>query len=248
MRGLTPLLAIGLGLILFPLSAAQAQVGKQSTLWTWTSGAPHHDAIVQVSLKGAIGTGIVIDVAKDKPVGEGFEGLCATAYHVVEPDEGKREIEVLYRNGKVAERALLLDFDKQRDLALLWVWVPKGIEPVKCAQKAVRPGDQVEIAGLGGGSKLDCCLRHFSSAASAPTNSDVILCDVALLPGDSGGPVFNADHEVAGVISGGWFWWDGGIQTDHGYPIQVTWPAKACNVSAIQQLHGKVPGWYRRRR
>lgn len=244
MRGLATLILLGTLMLLSRPAPLAAQVGKRSTLWKWTTGAIHHDSVVQVSLKGSIGTGIIVDVAKHKPVGKGFEGLCMTAYHVVEPDAGKREVEVLYRNGRVSEKALVVQFDRERDIALLWVWVPDDIHPAKFAPHAARPGDSLEIAGLGGGSKLDCCMRHFSSAASSPTNQEVILCDVALLPGDSGGPVFNADHEVVGVISGGWFWWDGGIQTEHGYPISVTWPAKACNVAALKQLQRRVPAWY----
>ena len=59
---------------------------------------------------------------------------------------------------------------------------------------------------------------------------------MALLPGDSGGPVFNERQEVVGVISGGWFWWDGGVTNSGGSIIQATWPARACNVSVIQKL------------
>jgi serine protease Do len=242
----TSLLLSALLTLLIP-SASLAQVGKESSLWKWTSTAEHHDSIVQVSCGGGIGTGVIIDVARDKPVGVGFEGLCITAYHVVEPDDGKREIEVKYKNGRVSEKALIVEFDKKRDVAMLWVWVPAGIKPAVIAARPAGAGDRLEFSGLGGGSKLDCCIRHFSANASAPTTADEILSDVPLLPGDSGGPVFNDRHELVGIISGGWFWWDGGIRTDAGNAISVTWPGRACNVAVIKRVRKQAPQWYANR-
>ena len=100
------------------------------------------------------------------------------------------------------------------------------------------------FTGLGGGSQVDCCLRHFTAVAASPTNSQTILADAPLLPGDSGGAIFNSDGELVGVISGGWFWWDGGVQTERGAPIHVTWPAKGCNVAPILSLRTTLPDWY----
>ena len=244
MSGHKTSLLLSAALTLLIPSASLAKVGKESSLWKWTSSGGHHDSIVQVSCGGGIGTGVIVDVARNKPVGSGFEGLCITAYHVVEPDKGKREVEVKYKNGRVSEKALVVEFDKKRDIALLWVWVPSGIHATAIAAKPAGPGDRLEFSGLGGGSKLDCCLRHFSASASAPTTADEILSDVPLLPGDSGGPVFNERHELVGIISGGWFWWDGGIRTDAGNAIRVTWPGRACNVAAINSIRRQAPQWY----
>jgi len=239
----TSLLLAAVLAVLVP-SPVRAQVGKDSPLWKWTTTGGHHDAIVQVSCAGGVGTGILVDVAKQKRVGSGYEGLCVTAYHVVEPDAGKRGVEVKYRNGRVSEKSLVVDFDKKRDVALLWVWVPDGIEAARLADSPAGAGDRLEFTGLGGGSKLDCCLRHFAASASAPTTADEILSDVPLLPGDSGGPVFNDKHELVGIISGGWFWWDGGIHTDAGNAINVTWPGRACNLAAIRRVRENAPNWY----
>ena len=105
------------------------------------------------------------------------------------------------------------------------------------AKDPIKSGDKLEFAGLGGGSKLNCCSRHFSAKASSPSSLEKIFADAPLLPGDSGGPVFNSDHEVVGIISGGWFWWKSGLMANDGIAsIRTTWPARASNVGPIRTL------------
>lgn len=215
---------------------ASSQVGQETTLWNWTIADEHHEAVVKVSLDSGSGTGIIFHVDREKSIRKGFQGYCLTAYHVVEQDKGRRSIDVTYRDGHVSQNCQVLTFDKEQDVAVVWVWVPEHIEPVPIASTVVRGGDALEFTGLGGGSRLSCCLRHFSATAAAPTSDTTIFADVPLLPGDSGGPVFNKKKEVVGIISGGWFWWDGGVTSDHGSSIKATWPARACNVGAIQRL------------
>ena len=41
---------------------------------------------------------------------------------------------------------------------------------------------------------------------------------------------------LVGIVSGGWFWFEKGVKAQGGSSIQVTWPARACNVGAIQRL------------
>lgn len=219
---------------------ACAQVGKDSKLWQWTDPAEHHKAVVEVTLEGGIGTGVIIHVDRDKPVGKGYQGYCLTAYHVVEEDRAKREIRIKYRDGQVSSRCKVVAFDKELDAAILWVWVPDGTKPVTVARRNIEPADYLEYAGLGGGSSL-AKLRHFKGRASLPSNSKRIYADVPLLPGDSGGPVFNERHEVVGVISGGWFWWDGGVEANGGFKISATWPARSCNTAVVHRLMHEVP-------
>ena len=232
-------LAVTLLMLAIPPSAF-AQVGKDSELWQWSEAAEHHKAVVEVKLEGGTGTGVIIHVNRDKPVGNGHQGYCLTAYHVVEEDKAKREIKVRYRDDRVASRCKVVAFDKELDVAILWVWVPSDVEPAKVASTNIKPRERLEYAGLGGGSKLKD-LRHFKGKASLPSNSKRIYADVPLLPGDSGGPVFNDNKEVVGVISGGWFWWDGGVEGRTGSKISATWPARSCNTAAVRKLMGKVP-------
>lgn len=223
--------------LLLPAPFASAQAGRDSSLWSFTASSQHHNAIVSVSLDDGNGTGTIIAVNREKPVSDGYEGYCLTAYHVVQSDDDRRAIKVRYRNGRSSSRCKVVQTDADLDIAILWVWVPPEVEPVSLANESVQPGDALELAGLGGASDPELHLRTFSASASAPTDSQTIYADVSLLPGDSGGPVFNARHEVVGVISGGWFWWNGGVVTDGGMPITATWPARAANLEKIRELY-----------
>ena len=213
-----------------------AQVGKDSGLWQWTDVAPHHQSIVQITSGGGTGTGVVISINKEKPIKDGYEGYCLTTWHVVQDDNGAGEIKVKYRNGRKAKTCRVVQHDESKDVALLWIWVPADIEPAKVATESIKGGDVLELAGLGGGSDLKCCVRHFSAVASPPSSGEKIFADVPLLPGDSGGPVFNENHEVVGIISGGWFWYDGGVTLPNGSNINATWPARASNIDPIRVL------------
>ena len=221
-------------------SEARGQVGVNSSLWNFTVRSQHHGAIVQVDSSGGMGTGVIIRVDMDKPVKDGFQGYCLTAYHVVENDKNRRQIRVTYQNGRRARNCLVVASDKENDVALLWVWVPQGIMPANVADEPLASGKYLEISGLGGGSDLDCCIRHFVTQTTWPTNDDTIFADVALLPGDSGGPAFNDKQQVVGIVSGGWFWFDGKVKNSRGKEIKTTWPARLCNVAPIHQLLASV--------
>lgn len=215
-------------------------VGKGSGLWNWTPNAPYHQSIVEVSTEGGSGTGVLISVSRDKPLGNGFEGHVLTAWHVVQDDIKEGSIKVTYRNKRRAKECRVVQHDEAKDVAILWVWVPGDIEPATLATESVKRGDKLELVGLGGGTDLASCVRAFEAHASPPSSTEKIFADVPLLPGDSGGPVFNANHEVVGIISGGWFWWDSGLKTASGAYIRTTWPARASNILPIRSMMEKV--------
>lgn len=225
-----------------------AQTGKDTLLWNWSEDSSHHDAVVQVACNGGTGTGVIIGLDPSSDLKNGSLGYCLTAWHVVAPDkkekeEGKTEeveASIVYRSGRKAKNCRVLAHDEQADVALLHVWVPPEVVPAKLAQAAVSGGDTLEFAGLGGGSELSCCLRHFTAVASPPSSGEKIFADATLLAGDSGGPVFNKNREVVGVISGGWFWYDGGVRGPAGQNVGTTWPARASNLGPIQEIMARV--------
>ena len=154
----------------------------------------------------------------------------------IAPLKPTANISVYYRTGEVSRKCQVVAVDEQRDVALLRVALPKGKKPARVAANPIKPGDSLEFAGLGGGSSVKKP-RHFNAQASAPTTSQLIFADAPLLPGDSGGAVFNKKREVVGIISGGWIWWEGGVRSTNGQNIPATWPARACNLTPIRQLH-----------
>jgi len=74
----------------------------------------------------------------------------------------------------------VVEHDEGKDVALLWVWVPKGVEPAELATASVKRGDKLELVGLGGGTKLADCVRCFRSEASPPSTIEKIFADVPL--------------------------------------------------------------------
>jgi serine protease Do len=219
-----------------------AQVGAETGLWKWTEKQPHHDSVVEVLTASGNGSGVVIAINTDKPFKGGHEGYILTAWHVIQNDIKEGSIRVGYRtSGTRSKGCKVIDFDEDKDVALIWAWIPEGVPAAKMAADAVTPGNTLEFAGLGGGSDLRGCIRHFSAIASSPSSIEKIFADAPLLPGDSGGPVFNEKQEVVGIISGGWFWFDSGAKTlTNNSKIPTTWPARACNVGPIQQMVGKI--------
>jgi len=109
------------GIVVATLSnnPATGQIGKDTSIWQWTVSSDHHNSIVQVIVDEGMGTGVIVLVDKQKPVADGFEGYCLTAYHVVSSDQQRRAIRVKYRNGRGANRCKVVYFDKENDLALL---------------------------------------------------------------------------------------------------------------------------------
>jgi len=153
----------------------------------------------------AQGTGSIVHVFKDKPVGDGFEGLAITAYHVVkEAVEGSMKIQ--YPDGVRIDGVRIAAYSKVFDCVMLRVWVPKGMEPFKVARMTPIRNSELEAMGYGGVSITSDNLRHWKTKVAVPTDGYVMFSDSPAIPGDSGGPCLNDKGELVGVINGGWFW------------------------------------------
>ena len=215
---------------------------RSSKLWKWTSSKKHHQSVVKISVGDSLGTGVLIYVDRDAQEGDGYLGYCATAQHVIDQARSKDEIRVEYQNGMKATDCKVVVQNKDMDVALVWVWVPKDVHAAKLAPKKILRGEPVEFVGLGGRSDFEQGLRHFVGIAAAPTCNRKIYADETLLPGDSGGPIFNGKREVVGIISGGWFWWgDDAIKTDSGSQFRATWPARGSNIIPLAALIAELP-------
>jgi len=155
-----------------------------------------HPAVARIVVpeEGATsyGSGTLIDVREEF-------GLVITNWHVVRDATGT--IEVLFPDGFTSQaRALKVDADW--DLAALIVWRPR-VEPVSIAARAPRPGDPLTICGYGQGNYRALtgrCTQYYAPRQDFPRH--MVELDVEARQGDSGGPIFNEQGDLAGVLFG----------------------------------------------
>ncbi len=155
-----------------------------------------HPAVCRVIVEEAGGTaygsGTLIDVR------EGY-GMVVTNWHVVRDAAGK--IEVLFPDGFRGE-ARPLKLDETWDLAALVIWRPAA-KPVTLADAPPRPGEPLTICGYGRGiyrAAPGRCTAYYSPKIGMP--EELVELNVEARQGDSGGPIFNARGELAGVLFG----------------------------------------------
>ena len=221
-----------------------AQVGKETDLWSWSPEGEHHASLVQISYKDSLGCGVVFRIDKTTPNGSGFNGWVLTAAHVVSDlgasgglTRASGGVGIQFQNKRKAKDCKIVAFDSEHDIAILWTWVPEDAAVAQIAVEPIIRGDRVEFVGLGGGTEPSDPIRHFYGFSSYPTTEDVIYADTCLLPGDSGGPIFNREKELVGVISGGWFHFGDQIKLpDCEGGMCAVWPATGCNTGPMNTL------------
>lgn len=262
----TRLAALTLISTLLYSNALFSQVGKETDFWKWTQRAKHHNSIVKIVSGKGHGTGVIIFADSKREINELRPGYCLTAAHLVaeaaeqakahlkavsdDAPVNKKTVEAVSKKNRLVTTATfyngfrteceIVETDSKHDVAVISLLVPKQVQAAKVSRDAIEVGEALEFSGLGAAEEMQGCLRHFSTTASVSTNESEIFADVLLLPGDSGGPIFNDRHEVVGVISGGWFWMDRGVVSKNGTPVTVTWPARGCNTSGIRGLLLKI--------
>ncbi|MEQ8208501.1 MAG: serine protease [Lacipirellulaceae bacterium] len=140
----------------------------------------------------SFGSGTLVDLRDDY-------GLVITNWHVVRDAQGP--IEVLFPDG-YHSKARALKIDSDWDLAALVIWRPQA-KPVRLAQQAPQPGDPLTICGYGHGiyrSATGRCTQYYAPDVNLPRH--MVELDVQARQGDSGGPIFNEQGELAGVLFG----------------------------------------------
>ena len=160
-----------------------------------TSATPHPSVarIIVPNRDGmAFGSGTLVDLREK-------HGLVLTNWHVV--DGASDEITVRFPDGFVTG-ARVLKVDKVWDLAALAIWRP-NCQPVKLAKIPPQPDDWLAIAGYGSGTYRFIsgrCTQYFAPKTNYPL--ELVELSVAARQGDSGGPIFNQQGELAGVLFG----------------------------------------------
>lgn len=149
------------------------------------------------------GTGMII----------GADGRVVTNYHVV---RSTSSIEVIVAATERRYSARLIGRDATEDVALLQIEDGAGFDTITRDTDALEVGDRVVVAGNAGGQGY---LTAFSGGivgtqrsvrvrGAAPddpeeTLSGLIETDAYAEPGDSGGPLFDAEAEVVGMTTAG---------------------------------------------
>ena len=133
------------------------------------------------------GTGFIIEET----------GTVATSLRVV---EGAQRVGIKLLSGDVYDRITVASFDQQRDLAIL-KFTGYGLPTVEFAAGEVAVGQAVFAVGNPWGLEATVSTGVVSSLRVLDDGTRVIDTDTAASPGSSGGPLFNAEGEVVGVVT-----------------------------------------------
>ena len=176
-----------------PAATAHASVAD---MWDGLTTDQPHPAVVRVVVSEgetmSLGSGTLVAV-------RGRHGLIVTNWHVVRDATGP--INVIFPDG-FRSGASLLGTDADWDLAALAIWRP-NVEPVRLSQHAPQLEETLSIAGYGSGkyrSASGRCVQYISPGSNHPF--EMLELSAAARDGDSGGPIFNAQGELAGVLFG----------------------------------------------
>ena len=147
-------------------------------------------------------------------VGTGFfisdDGFVLTANHVVDKSEISGDVRagVTYVGVSPDGREYPLEpvgFDAYLDLALLKAETPVGVAFLPLATATPKVGSDIIAIGNSRGAFLEGRAGRISRLGVASPRArfakDTIELTAALSPGDSGGPIINAQGEAIGVVS-----------------------------------------------
>ncbi len=143
----------------------------------------------------AVGTGVVIDE----------QGTILTNMHVA---AAAKHLQVTFADG-TESNAIVVGVEPENDLAIIRpATVPDDLKPATLASSAgLHPGDQVVAVGFpfGIGPSASAGVvsglnREFQQDGESVLKN-LIQFDAAANPGNSGGPLVNADGELVGIVT-----------------------------------------------
>jgi len=157
-------------------------------------GGPHLDAkraLARVDTGGAIGTAFAVSPT-----------LVATACHVI---KGAAAIQLHFWAAKVRISGRQAMCNERYDVAFIVAAVPEGTAILQFAESKPAQGDQVWVWGYPLGTTIALEPSVAAGVVSATETAEGALAlDVSAAPGNSGGPVLNADGKVIGILRGTW--------------------------------------------
>lgn len=188
-------------LAMWPPAAAWSEAPRSR----WQLFAPVSTTPAETTPHPAVAR-IVVDEGRLQANGTGSlvatrdnQGLVITNWHVVRDARGA--IQVIFPDGFTSP-ATVLKTDSDWDLAALLIWKPNAA-PLTIAPQAPQPGDPLKIAGYGPGDYRAIqgkCTQYVAPSVKHPY--EIVELSAEARQGDSGGPILNAQGELAGVLFG----------------------------------------------
>ena len=160
------------------------------------TGQTPHPAVVRIvcpeNSGTSLGSGVLVDVNQ-------AQGLVLTNWHVVR--DARSAVLVQFPDG-FQSAGTVIRWDEAWDLAAIVIWKPLAL-PVPVAAQPPAIGEPLTIAGFGRGSyreETGPCLDYLSPGTGY--GKEFVELKATARQGDSGGPIFNANRELAGVLFG----------------------------------------------
>ncbi|QWX85176.1 trypsin-like peptidase domain-containing protein [Cellulophaga sp. HaHaR_3_176] len=148
----------------------------------------------KINASGGLGSGVIINK----------EGFIITAAHVV---ESANEVSVKLKNG-VSFEADVISSSTAADLALLKLRVvPSNLKPAKIGNSSSsKIGEQILVIGAPLGLEHSLSVGHLSrkmkkNIISNGEMAGFLQTDASINQGNSGGPMFNMNGELIGIVS-----------------------------------------------
>lgn len=160
------------------------------------TGQQPHPAVARVVAPDGTGTslgsGVLVDI-------NASQALVLTNWHVVR--DARSAVLVQFPDG-FQSAGTIVRVDQTWDLAAIVIWKP-AVEPVRLATRPPTIGETLTIAGYGRGpfrAESGACTQYLSPGNGHP--HELVELVATARQGDSGGPIFNAAGELAGVLFG----------------------------------------------
>jgi S1-C subfamily serine protease len=165
------------------------------TIQTMSRGTPSVTSATPATALG-IGSGVLIS----------DDGAIMTAAHVVHTAD---EVEVVFVDGSRSS-ARVISSDQLADVALVRALgpLPKAVRPVALGDSdAVRVGDELMVVGAPFGVTHTLTVGHLSARRVLSkelhglVELELLQTDAAINTGNSGGPLFDFEGNVVGIVS-----------------------------------------------